>query len=954
MRGGGRVKRRRRSSGSRVGLRLVLGATLLLGGCAHRTLERMVEQGEFEAAAKRGAMAKRPLRRRAAWAYAKALAELDRVEEARTVLLRDFRTSGDVTPLVKLADLEAERGIFGMATVHYSRAVTLDGDVLRGREDVCELLRRRAAVFVADGEALAADQDVRRVMLLCPHNPGSAQGLADEALAAKIRVEAQAAARDLRTLKGCADGSCVAGRGERAGEIELALASARKEGPRALRAVARERQIEVRAEDVIMLLSGELRGELGVALVTNDELRAWIGEAPIEALAAATAGLPTAEKAYVRLRMGRMGPGYTLPVGEKEPGSEAALVTQALDALDEQGPIQAALGWRVLALIGDLPGAEMTLVSSLRTEAAERSKVAGSLGGEASAADDGPPTGDAVAQVGTAPTEKIKGPAQTRIPEPSYAAGRIPVGPDTWKLMLVLAHMREASGNHDQALEISRYVLAEAHALGFAEVETIAGVEAHAALASGRPWQAMALADAVGGIDAFETVAAAAILLQRAACADGCGEGDDRAAVERVVGEAWVLERGAKIPSLASRRSFLGEARGESCPQLAALLAEDSVGVVASGFRSGRSASTLTAERALREAIEADISLVCAGRLAAPVMIHRRYTTGAAILMQHLSQAPQMIAAGGLATHAEIALAAEKEEQARSFFDAAAASSPAPAVIWERALRAGQLAQAREVELVALRRLLLLPLSQSRASELHRALVVRAARDANDAWATRENETGAEALAGAVRDYIDRYTSSERWWAREKLAQALARESWRDDTAAALIRRSLWPDAELAQLHPAANRRLEAALQRQPAAGVVDPLSPEEVATALDPTSADLGAMAEVFGARALAGVRLARARLELDTEGRRMAVAVAVSGDPKTRAQALHVLLAGLSAQGEDDARLAVEGLLLGGLPAIAAGEAEPVSILSQPEMLVDLLFEIGPYARAQEPRRD
>ena len=92
MHGGGRVGPPR--SMWRIGLAALVGASLV-GGCAHRSLERLVERGEYEAAAARGASSRKPLERRAARAYAKALTALDRREEARTVLLHDFRTSGD-------------------------------------------------------------------------------------------------------------------------------------------------------------------------------------------------------------------------------------------------------------------------------------------------------------------------------------------------------------------------------------------------------------------------------------------------------------------------------------------------------------------------------------------------------------------------------------------------------------------------------------------------------------------------------------------------------------------------------------------------------------------------------------------------------------------------------------------------------------------------------------------
>ncbi len=950
MRGLGRVGLR---GVRRAGLRWALGAALITSACAHRPLERMLAQGEYEAVVRRASAGKRAPKRRAARAYARALAALDRVEEARTVLLRDFRTSGDVASMVALADLEAERGIFGMAAAHYSRAATLDPESVRGREEVCGLLRRRASVYLAGGEALAADQDLRRVEVLCPSQPGSAQGLADAALATRVRADAEDAARLLRTIEGCGAGECVAGRSARAGEIEIASATARAEGPRALRALARQLEIQLPADDIVTLLRAELGGELGVALISNDELRAWIGEQSIADLGLAANAVPDPSlKAYVRLRLGRLGPGYTLPIAENEPGSEAALVTLTLDNLDDAGPLSSALGWRVLALIGDLGAAEMTLVSGLR--AASKPKR-GVVDGDTSSGDAGhEPSGEATGEssqgVGVAPLTGLAGPAQSAVPQPTYAAGRTAVDGETWRLMLVLAHMRAGAGSEDQALEITRYTLAEARALGFADVEEIALAESVETLARGRPWQAMAIADAVGGIDAIASVGSAEILLQKAACADGCGEAEDRGVVERVLGEAWVRARGEELAELASRRAFIAERAPESCPELRELLAPDALGVLSEGLQDARSPTAKSAERRLRMAIEADISLSCAGRLATPVMVDRGYRVGAAIIMQHLTQAPQMIAAEALATHAEVALAAGKEEQARSLYDAAAASSTDPAAIWRRAAWIGQIGDARELELVALRRILLHPADARLTREAHRALVVRALRDANDAWSARSSDFGASALASAVVDYIDRYAGVERWWARENLARALAAEVWLDEEAAALVRRSLWPDPELAQLHPAANQRLEAALRGEASPGRVDPLSPEELAAGLETSQAAFGPMTRLFDARALAGLRVARAELELDPLGRRLAVAVAVTGEREARARALGVLLRGLSAAGEHERRRAVERLVLSELPALdPTGVAE--SIVPEQEALLELLFDIGPRGSVEQP---
>ncbi|MCB9702045.1 MAG: hypothetical protein H6711_09135 [Myxococcales bacterium] len=899
-----------------MALGLALG--LQLGsGCAHRSLERMVARGELQEAVDKAAKRRRPPKRRAARAYAEALAGLERLDEARAVLLRDFRTTGEVASMVALADLEASIGARGMAAVHYGRAMSLDAAILAGRDDVCELLRQRAALFFDRGEALAADQDLRRVALLCPSAPGSTLAQRDADLAAKVRAEAEADARAIRALQGCEDGSCVAGRSARAGAIEVALATARARGARALRATARELRVQVSPEDVVRLLAAELDGELGVSLVANDELRAWIGELSIEEIQRATSALTgDAEQAYVRLRLGRLGPGYALPVAADAPGSEAALVTLTLEDLDRRGPQAGALGWRVLALIGDLPGAEMALVSALR-------------GGDR-------PPGEAAAE-----------PSQSAVPVPNHWAGRVAVRPGNWRLLLVVARLRANAGRADQALEISRHALAEARAQGFVDVDAFARDEAHDALAAGRPWQAMAIADAVGGIEVIDGPASAAILLERSVCADGCGEAEDRAVVAGVVGDAWVAAREARLIESATRRRFAARGSVSACPGIAELLASDAVGPTADALRSLRSGDLRT-EPMIRAAIEADLGLACAGQLLAPVMIDRGYRVAARILVDNLSQAPQMVAADQLALSAELALAADEEERARALLDAAAGSSPEPAKIWRRAARLGRLAGAREVELMALRNVLMHAPSDADARWAHEALLVRALADANAAWATRGSELGRESLTRAVADYLDRFAAAERWWAREELARALADERWRDAEAIATVRAAVWPEPELAYLHPAASLRLEASL-RGGGGGRIDPLSPDELATAVA-AGGPPSAIERFFAASDLVALRLARlGGGALDGAGRRQAIAVLVSGEREERQAALGLLLEALRRAGEDAGRRALEDLILAEPAALAPGADTNQAIVGDPDVLIELLLGIGERGRAE-----
>ncbi|MCA9716294.1 MAG: hypothetical protein KC468_16555, partial [Myxococcales bacterium] len=200
----------------RWGASLVIAATLVAG--CHHQLPRLTAAGEHREVLNRVLRSKREPKGRSARAYAESLAALEQLDRARGVLARDFRKTGQIASLVALADLEAANGLDGVAAVHYSRISTLDGQVLNGRADVCRLLQRRAARFLAQEEGLAADQDMRRAAALCPPKAGDARVLTaddgaalDRGLMQRARAAAEQQAREQRTQVGCEDRRCEPG-----------------------------------------------------------------------------------------------------------------------------------------------------------------------------------------------------------------------------------------------------------------------------------------------------------------------------------------------------------------------------------------------------------------------------------------------------------------------------------------------------------------------------------------------------------------------------------------------------------------------------------------------------------------------------------------------------------------------------------------------------------------------
>jgi len=257
--------------------------------------------------------------------------------------------------------------------------------------------------------------------------------------------------------------------------------------------------------------------------------------------------------------------------------------------------------------------------------------------------------------------------------------------------------------------------------------------------------------------------------------------------------------------------------------------------------------------------------------------------------------------------------------------------------IWERAAWFARLVDARQIELLALRELLLHGVSGEARAAARRALLIRGVRDANAAWAVRNREAGRQALERAVTEYLAEAPATQRWRAREALAIALSEERWADEEAGAIVRAAVWPAAELARLHPAANARLEAALSGRRPTLRADPLAPSELALgAMEPSFAPprtlrlmpAAGSVEVYGALA------SRA----DSVGRRAAITAATTGDPEAREAALKALLAGLS--GDPPRRAATEALVAAGLPALSSGTGEVEAMVRGSEGLLRLLI--------------
>ncbi|MBL9099728.1 MAG: hypothetical protein JNL82_02155 [Myxococcales bacterium] len=961
-----------RSRGWWLGLALLVG----LAGCHHQ-LPRLTARGQHAEVVARAAKARRPPRGKAARAWATSLTALGRTEEARAVLLRDFRRTSEVASLVALADLELKEGLRGLAAAHYSRAMSLGVDVLKGRREVCELMRVRARQFLAQGEAQAADLDMRRIVVACPpgKDPEAAQRAdGDRALHREITAAAKVQVRAQRTLAGCEQGKCRAESSEQAAtRLAAAVQAARAQGSASLRDAALRLGVQLTPRDVADLLAAELRGELGLDLVTHDEVRAWIGESAPVAIQAAISTLRPVEEAYVRLRVSQLGPAYELPGGDAA-RSTASLVVKLLELFDVD-PSAAAMSWRVFVIVGDLPSAELALTTSLGgprpRPVAEPSGPPPLLGDPAKA---GPKDSKAPAPE---PDPKDRSnveewtPAQTRVPVPSLWSARRAVDAASLPKLLLLARLRGLGGHDDQALAIAAYALAEAHARGLAGAEALAAAEAKRALADGQPWAALALAGVVPGAATAEVslAAGASLALMQAACGRHCGadEPRDRVGVRQVFGEPWLLAEEARARDAALAQPLAPGPR-DGCPGLGELLAPGATGPLPAALAAVRRgpakaakapasagvvvsldepAPALGAGEGLRRAVEADPTLICAGQLVTPLLYAGDHRVAATALADELIHAPQEIGARQLALQSELAVVLGRRDQADQMLLAAAAMSADPRRVHQRAIRMAGLVDARHYELLALRQAIL-HTPADEAGPLRLALTVRSLRDANDGWAVRSSEVGQEALLRGVQSYLEAEPPARRWRAREDLARALSGYAWADLQAAMLIRAAVWSEPGIEQQHPAAAARLERALGGAAEPLSLSPLAPAELSAALagkDGPAPEVPAVGSAFvPVTQLQDARLEIARAHPDRQRRlQVAIAVATTGEPAARVEATRLLLAELNA--DAGKRDAVVDLLLAGLVAYDSG-ARP--LIEVPEDLLAVVFGL-----ARDPAR-
>jgi predicted transcriptional regulator len=864
------VRLGRRGVRPRIGAARLRRASILAGllaisaalGC-HRRLPALLAQDRVDEVIERAESSRVPPRRKAARAYAEALVRRGDVDKARSVLLVDFRKGGHVSSLVALADLEQRLGLDGIALLHYGRAASLDRAAVRGRADVCALLRRRARDLLRLDEGLMAEEDLSLALALCPERPRTTM-LEDEALAGAIDAVADAQVKLRVRETRCPRAGCESAPDlDRAATIAAALVKARTEGPSAVRRVAARWRTQLEPEDVVILLLAEARGELGLDLLPDHEVRRWVGDQRWLDFASSVTSRRPAESAWLHLRLSAVLDDVPMPSARAGPTMRDRWADRSLELVGAQP-------WRISAYVGDRGGAEIAVAAEFR------------------------PSSDS-------PNEAA--PAELGNLVPAHWATRVEPSARSLDAMLVVARLREAAGQDDKGLAIARFVLDAATRADVESAPAQGMREAARHLARGQPWHALAIADSVplAAMEPVRSAAASAITLGHIVCGGPCPDDEDRVAVERVLGEGWVARSSAELPRLMG-----GQARGRvdaRCTTLGERLGPDAMGPVTDALRRARrSLDGPGLGDALTKAIGSDPVLACAARHVLPLMLAADARLSAAALSDQLAHAPRMRAEPMLRTHAELALVAGQHARAELLAIAAAGASRDAAATWAAIARRAHGAGAREIERMALRELLMHTPGLDHEGA-RRALVEAGLRDLARGEMVRETDVGREAVARHVSEYVSEVAPSQQWARREALAMAVGRASWAEGIRPLLVE-ALLPTPEIQARHPLALAWLtgappehvgaldDAGLQLERARGRVLPL-PTVVDVFADPVAFEGARLEVAAGARDWSARR--RTAIGLATYGSAPARAMAMValghmiGDDEPRRAALH-----------------------------------------------------------------
>lgn len=894
-------------------------------GC-HSRLRALERRGEHGAVIERAESSRFRPRREAARAYARSLVETGDVAKAMAVLLKDYRSGGELSSLQALADLEREQGWVGLAAHHYARLAELEPHALQGRDEVCALFVDRARAYLGADEGVAADLDVRRARMTCPQSPPPEE----LAKAAKANAVALIARRSGRAA--CPDDDCSPKRdADRRAELDALLLEAAAAGPAQLHAQARSLGAQLPPAQLAVVLLAELRGELGALLLPDDEVRRLVGDQSWSALAPVVMSAPPLEAAYLQLRLA---PLVEVPVGPKTRTS----TDPAERWVDRAVEVEGARGWRVQLWRGDRATAELELSGRLRP----KPKLVAPKDGTPSATDAQP---DGLAL----PEES----AQTDRPAESEPA--LEGAPAHWSTQVVaedtvlddlvaVARLRIAAGKQDLGVALLRWQLANAERAGLERAASTLEREVTRALGWGDPWLAMALAweRTSESAAALRSASATAILLGEATCGGRCRGDEDLELITRVMGQAWVDARRRELHDLA-----LGNRTGNpelgDCPTLAEQVAPDAVGATPTAVRAARASARRGAldpnlGSLIQTAIASDLRPWCAAQYTLPVAAAWGLELGPAELAESMAHVPRMPAAKEGTVHVALALLGAQPRRAQLLAIAAAGEAADPRQVWSDIAGFAASTGNRDVAMEAWRESIL-HAKDLNDRDAQRALLLEVLRDFGRSWSARR-PVGIEAIARHVTLHLERLPASMRWSERRWMLEALDRAGDLDGDDAPAILDAVFSGAP-AELEAFANARIDDT-PRAPASTQFDDVALTQAA-ARGRLSAPLP-LTVLFGQpTAFDGLRRTLAVDARDWNVRRkMAVGMAVVGGAQTREQGVAALRAIAAAAGEG-ALDAFDGLVVehpAALEAAPDGRVRGTSAVAHADALVRILL--------------
>ena len=728
----------------RVRFRLVWGFVLLgwlNSSCMFGwSVIRQEAKGNYEIAARIADQLRFEPRGRAARARARALVHLEQYEHARAVLLRDFRHGGEIKSLLALADLELKLNRDGMALAHYTRVLAIDIKALRNKVRICGLFDQRGRMMERVGEMLAADADFRRVDLICPTYSGQKGESRNQWMTLRSRVR-KGARRQLTLQKRLETSFRVPQIGDaEEGESTIDASASVVQKFR----LAAEQRSELSIKDLIEILAGEFRDELGPWIVRDQLLSSWLGRHTWSELQPIIETMDPSVGQYILFRIGRL-------LNKTTDTSSSGILPS----------------WRMLVLRGELEQAKIVL-----------------------------------SDLATSPNSN---PGSYRDLENKKALlGRSLDRKSRLQLKIAESRIAELQGDFALSMRLLLDVVREEQNEGSREFRNH---EVLRQLGRGQAWNALALLPErttdSSNLEVENLRRVSLIMLRLLQIGGGQSEVQHNRIARELKGETWTsrqlelanhLSLGTKSGRDETCRGEIPRHRFDASESWRSYFHD---GTTRANSRLGQYLSKMkmrpdTVEEpqfamlAIEE-FEKDLSLQSLGAWVIPLLERGGHIPLLSALMERLIHVPELVSVGQLETLGIMALALQKPSRAILYFRRAAAQSTDPYTVWSKVAHWGMRYESREVELLGIKQAMMhrpeFGLFEQ-SGWLWEVWIVRRLMDAaNDPYLRKQVPHAVEAWHREIGDYFSRISFDQR---STQVSRALlqAKERLSDDPRA--------------------------------------------------------------------------------------------------------------------------------------------------------------------------